>query len=512
MFKRAAALVAGLFLLSAAHAEEKRLALVLSNQDYPAAIGRLSQSHADAKTVEKALKDVGFKVTRKEDQNTVETQTVIGDFLRAIDAEAADGDQVVVFFYAAMHGVAGETIEGTRNFLIPAKENIDSSFALLNRGIRVDAIINGLAASKAKAVIVVSDACRNTATAFTRGDVRGFVPVSAGSNMMIAYATEAGATTPDDGVFAKVLAGEIEKSGRKANYAMADVVGNVGRERSVNSRPYTTGSLPDWFCFNGCDVSAPNIRYPISATTTLLGHASYVTSAAFSPDGSRVFTASGDQTVRAWNAKTGALLTTLAGHEGTVTALAVSPDGRRLVSGSPDGTARVWDPLTGRVLATIQGHTDSVLSVAFSADGARIVTGSADRTAKIWDVETTKQIATLKSAAADVVNVSYTPEGSVVTAGSDNNLRIWDGRTGAPLATIPSLGALAGLLAMSPDGRNIVQLSDDNTARVWSTSRGETVATLVGHSDRILHAAFSPDGRQIVTVSADKTTKIWTLP
>lgn len=256
----AAAIAAAATLAAPALAEQKRLALILANEDYPSSIGRLTQAHNDAAVVETALRQVGFAVTKRLDQNSSGMQTALADFLAAVDAEAADGDDVVVFFYAAMHGVVADTIEGQRNFLVPAREQIGSPVDLLNRGVRVDAVINGLAMTKAKAVIVVSDACRNSNTAFSRSGVRGFVPVTAGANMMIAYATEAGATTPDDGVFARVLAREIVAGGRKANYAMADVVGNVGRERAVNSRPYTTGSLPDWLCFNGCSAAASSSR------------------------------------------------------------------------------------------------------------------------------------------------------------------------------------------------------------------------------------------------------------
>eukprot|EP00741_Cyanophora_paradoxa_P012837 tig00020629_g12396.t1 len=42
-------------------------------------------------------------------------------------------------------------------------------------------------------------------------------------------------------------------------------------------------------------------------------------------------------------------------------------DGRRIVSGSDDNSVRVWDAETGAELLQLQGHTDYVTSVAFSA-------------------------------------------------------------------------------------------------------------------------------------------------
>ena len=85
-----------------------------------------------------------------------------------------------------------------------------------------------------------------------------------------------------------------------------------------------------------------------------------VLSAAFSPDGSRVVTASLDHTARVWNAETGAEVATLSGHGDWVWTAAFSPDGSRVVTASEDRTARVWDAKTGAVLATLLGHTGAV--------------------------------------------------------------------------------------------------------------------------------------------------------
>ena len=49
----------------------------------------------------------------------------------------------------------------------------------------------------------------------------------------------------------------------------------------------------------------------------------------------------------------------LEGHTGAVLSAAFSPDGTRVITASDDQTARLWDAATGKALATLEGHTDS---------------------------------------------------------------------------------------------------------------------------------------------------------
>ncbi len=149
-------------------------------------------------------------------------------------------------------------------------------------------------------------------------------------------------------------------------------------------------------------------------------------SAAFSPDGFRVVTASADKTARVWDAATGAVLATLSGHGDWVNSAAFSPDGSRVVTASFDNTARVWDAATGAVLATLSGHRDRVVSAVFSRDGTHIVTASADDTARVWDAITGAALATLWGHANQVVSAAFSPNGSgVVTASVDGTVRLW---------------------------------------------------------------------------------------
>ena len=64
---------------------------------------------------------------------------------------------------------------------------------------------------------------------------------------------------------------------------------------------------------------------------------------------------------------------------------AFSPDGSRIVTASEDKTARIWDAASAKEIAVLRGHDNYVNSAAFSPDGSRIVTASGDKTARIWD-------------------------------------------------------------------------------------------------------------------------------
>ena len=90
------------------------------------------------------------------------------------------------------------------------------------------------------------------------------------------------------------------------------------------------------------------------------------------------------QEIRAADAQ----LAVLSGHGDLVNSAAYSPDGTRIVTASFDKTARIWDARTGAQLAVLSGHGDVVTSAAYSPDGTRIVTASFDKTARIWDART----------------------------------------------------------------------------------------------------------------------------
>ena len=91
---------------------------------------------------------------------------------------------------------------------------------------------------------------------------------------------------------------------------------------------------------------------------TLYGHSYWIVSVAYSPDGKRIISGSGDKTIKIWDANIGRCLNSLEGHSGVVTSVAYSPDGTKIISGSRDNTIKIWDANTGQCLKTLEGHSD----------------------------------------------------------------------------------------------------------------------------------------------------------
>ena len=153
-------------------------------------------------------------------------------------------------------------------------------------------------------------------------------------------------------------------------------------------------------------------------------------SAAFSPDGKRIVTASWDKTARLWDAETHQQIgAPLVGHEGAVNSAAFSPDGKRIVTASRDETARLWDAETGQQIgAPLVGHESYVTARRSAPTASASSLRLRDKTARLWDAETHQQIGAPLVGHEDAVwSAAFSPDGKrIVTASDDKTARLWN--------------------------------------------------------------------------------------
>jgi len=175
-----------------------------------------------------------------------------------------------------------------------------------------------------------------------------------------------------------------------------------------------------------------------AATGKILGvvgrHLRQIWGMAFSPDGSRLATASNDGTVRVWAWDPGHL-----GEEqkpqfeldvrvdGYGNRVAFSHDGRYLATGGEASSVKIWDAHSGALLHTLPGHTGDVFAVAFSRDGRWLASAGEDTTVRIWNATTWRLQHTLRGHRGLVMSLSFSPDSQRLASGSrDHTMRVWD--------------------------------------------------------------------------------------
>jgi WD40 repeat protein len=119
----------------------------------------------------------------------------------------------------------------------------------------------------------------------------------------------------------------------------------------------------------------------------------FVTTLAFSQDGKILASAGGftasDSDIHLWDAVTGRKIGLLEGHKRWVGSLVFWPDGKKLASGSGDQTIRIWDIAEQRCRDVLRGHRNEVWRLALMPDGRTLVSGCKDGTVCVWDASVT---------------------------------------------------------------------------------------------------------------------------
>jgi WD40 repeat protein len=255
----------------------------------------------------------------------------------------------------------------------------------------------------------------------------------------------------------------------------------------ADHRPLRTSSWsPDGkYLAVGGDSTDIVIYYTANWTEykTLEGHRGSVLTLAWSGDGKLLASGSGtdkvdphnmpENEIRIWNTTSWTTDAILKGHSDGVMNLRWSPNGTRLASASDDKTIRIWNTTTWKVDKVLAGHTLGALDVAWSPDGKTLASGSRDYKVMTWDYDTGKPLSRLTEANC-IRSVDFHPSGKFyANSGVDEvQLKVRDTKTGSVLKSFTEgITTKSDIMSSrwSPDGKFLAAgAGKEHALRVYS--------------------------------------------
>ncbi len=286
-----------------------------------------------------------------------------------------------------------------------------------------------------------------------------------------------------------------------------------------------------------------------------LRHFGGVLDAGFSPDGTRIVTASRDNTARIWDAATGEQIGASIHHSQQVTNAAFlgadqlltrslrtlrvwgspelegksaelpcqadesnctvfSPDSGWLVTAGPCGIL-AWDVKGGRVASRPTGLIDNEIGrvAAFDRTGSRLYTGTSAGNVQAWDPAVWKPVSKPWPHPGGVEALAVSPDGKILAAAySTNEVVFWDIATGKPSDPLPlekrDIVGVVRSLAFSPDGTLLLGGGLDFRARLWDVKTRKLIDE-VRAATAIEPVAWTPDGKLFALGGHDRRVTFW---
>lgn len=192
------------------------------------------------------------------------------------------------------------------------------------------------------------------------------------------------------------------------------------------------------------------------------------------------------------------------GHKGPVAALALSPDGTRLASASWDETIRITALADGAV-RVLEGHKGPVNGVAFLPGGGLVSSGY-DATLRIWPAD--GGVPVVVTAPAPLNGVVVAPDDEIAVAAADGRLRLFGPDGGARAEIVIGETPLIAL-AISADGATIAAGGLRGQVALIERRTRAIRATLIGPGLPVWSLAFLPDGRELLSGGADRLVRRW---
>lgn len=196
----------------------------------------------------------------------------------------------------------------------------------------------------------------------------------------------------------------------------------------------------------------------------------------FSPDGKRLASCGADGSIAIFRKTDDDRWRSMIieDHADWVHSVAWSPDASRIVSASRDKTSKVFDAETGKLMITFNGHGQNVSAAVFMPDGKRIASAGNDLKVRIWNVGDAKQERDIKAARSELAGVKHFGKDALISYSGDSTIRVHDVADGKILKSVDLPSENVWSLAITSDRQTL--FVGDHSGQIHRALMGEKPA------------------------------------
>ena len=257
-------------------------------------------------------------------------------------------------------------------------------------------------------------------------------------------------------------------------------------------------------------VTWPDFDFAVTAWNLQSGaqvaHFTVDPSISFSPDGG-LMAYGQDAAVVLRDTVRQTVIMSATAHTANVMQTVFSPDGQRLASIGGDNSVYVWqvvdEPPNTALIPAFAVPTSGSIQVAFAPDRPLLLVWDERNGLLTWWSTQTKAMQIARGATGQVIRrLSFAPHGGYFETVDDKGaLRLWSTDLGAEWATVPPLPQLTttgtASAHLSPDGKNLA-VTVDQHLRFFDLTTQDWQRTTLTMTQLLRDFAFTPDGRQVI--------------